>query len=83
MKAVAPLADEVVVNQPELERAAPAERIARIARKYNKKVRVVKDVRRSVREARRSAGEDGVVLVTGSLYMLAEARGRNELRVAM
>ena len=83
LKAVAPLADEVVVNQPELDRSAKADEVARVASKYNKRVSVVKDVRRSVREARRSAGEDGVVLVTGSLYMLAEARGRNELRVAM
>ncbi len=77
LKNIAPLADEVIVNEPALERSAKAEQVARIARKYNKQTRVVEDVRASVREARKSAGKEGVVLITGSLYMLAEARGRD------
>ncbi|RLG18505.1 hypothetical protein DRN67_04120 [Candidatus Micrarchaeota archaeon] len=77
LKNIALLADEVIVNEPALERSAKAEQVARIARKYNKQTRVVEDVRASVREARKSAGKEGVVLITGSLYMLAEARGRD------
>ncbi len=83
LREIAPLADEVVINQARLERAAKAGELARAARKYNKRVRVVKDVRESMREARRLAGKKGTVLATGSIYMLAEMRWKNKLRVAM
>ncbi|VVC02768.1 UDP-N-acetylmuramoyl-L-alanyl-D-glutamate--2,6-diaminopimelate ligase [Candidatus Burarchaeum australiense] len=83
LREIAPLAYAVVVNQPKLERAAKADELAQAARKYNKRVRIVKDVRESVHEAKKLAGKKGTVLVTGSIYMLAEARGKNKLRVAM
>jgi folylpolyglutamate synthase/dihydropteroate synthase len=66
-----------------LERAANAVDLARIAGKYNKRVRVVKDVRSSLEQAKKAAGTDGMVLATGSIYMLAEMRGKNELHVSM
>ena len=83
LREIAPLADEVVINQARLERAAQAEELAQAARKYNKRVRVVKDVRESLRVARRLTGVSGSILVTGSIYMLAEARGKNKLKMAM
>ncbi|MDO8340337.1 MAG: folylpolyglutamate synthase/dihydrofolate synthase family protein [Candidatus Burarchaeum sp.] len=80
---IAPLASEVIVNQARLERAARAGELAQAARKYNKRVRVVKDVRESARKARKLAGKNGAVLATGSIYMLSELRGKNRLRVTM
>ncbi len=81
LAALAPLARVVVVNRPKVERAEDAGKIAEAARKYNKDVRVVEDVRKSVREAKKLAGKGGTVLVAGSIYMLSEARGKNELRI--
>lgn len=81
LAALAPLARTIVVNRPQLERAEEAGKLAEAARKYNKNVRVVEDVQKSVREARKIAGKRGTVLVAGSIYMLAEARRKNELQI--
>jgi dihydrofolate synthase/folylpolyglutamate synthase len=81
LAALAPLARAVVVNRPKVERAEEAEKIAEAARKYNKNVRVVEDVRKSVAVGKKLAGKGGTVLVTGSIYMLSEARGKNELQI--
>jgi len=81
LAALAPLARAVVVNRPKVERAEEAGKIAEAARKYNKDVRVVEDVRKSVKEAKKIAGKGGTVLMAGSIYMLSEARGKNELKI--
>ncbi len=82
LRELAPLADVVILNQPALERAMPLKRLARIASKYAKDIKAVRGVRKSLALAKRLAKRGDLVLVTGSLYMLAEARGRNNLAVA-
>jgi dihydrofolate synthase/folylpolyglutamate synthase len=81
LAALAPLARAVVVNRPKVARAEEAGKIAEAALKYNKNVSIVEDVRKSVAAGKKLAGKNGTVLVTGSIYMLSEARGKNELRI--
>ena len=80
MEQIAPPADLIVINKPNLERAAEPERIEREARKYGKKVKIVRDVKKSISYARSIAGEDDLILITGSIYMLYEARARRRIK---
>ncbi|MEM3690639.1 MAG: bifunctional folylpolyglutamate synthase/dihydrofolate synthase, partial [Candidatus Micrarchaeia archaeon] len=73
---IAPPADFIVINKPNFERAAEPERIEKEARRYGKDVKIVRDVKKSVRYAKSIAGKDDMVLITGSIYMLSEARAK-------
>ena len=55
-------------------RALPAEKIAEAAQNLGKEIRVEKNLEEVLLKARKEAGEDGLVLVTGSLYLVARAR---------
>jgi len=72
---IAPLSDVIIINKPSLKRAAPPSLILREAKKYNKNVLIVKNVKESLEKAKSLAGKDDLILVAGSMYMLAEARG--------
>jgi dihydrofolate synthase / folylpolyglutamate synthase len=55
-------------------RAVDPEDIALSAMKAGIRARVIPDIGNALKAARTSVGEDGVVCVTGSLYVVAEAR---------
>ncbi len=75
-------AGTVIINKPGVDRAEEPEKIAVEARKYFKDVRVVESVHESFELGKTLAGERDLLLLTGSIYMLAEARGKNKLKVA-
>jgi len=68
------LARAVVATAVDFPRAMPPEEIAEAARSLGVEVEVVSDVPAAVQRATGMAGEDDVVLVTGSLYVVGEAR---------
>lgn len=72
-----PLADEVIFTQPGSARTAPAspEELARWARSKGKPSSAVADSRQAVELASERAGDDGLVCVCGSLYLVGEVRG--------
>lgn len=70
---LAPKCRMMVINQLADARAADSGAMAEEAGRYTKAV-VVKDIRESVRLAKAEAGENGVVLICGSIYMLGEAK---------
>lgn len=76
MREIAPAADYIIINKPNLERAAQPEIIMKEAKKYGKPIKVVDDVKCSVRYAKSMAGRNDLILVTGSVYMLSEARAK-------
>ncbi|MEW6328960.1 MAG: folylpolyglutamate synthase/dihydrofolate synthase family protein [Candidatus Micrarchaeota archaeon] len=80
---MAPAADVVIANKPKVERAAEPEIIANEAKKYNKNVYIVRDVKKSIQFARNLASVHDLILITGSIYMLAEARGKNRMRITL
>jgi dihydrofolate synthase / folylpolyglutamate synthase len=69
-------ASVVIACAPDWPRARPAAEIADAARGLGVDVEVVADVRSAVARAKSLATADDVVLVTGSLYVVGEARRR-------
>ncbi|MEM4389857.1 MAG: folylpolyglutamate synthase/dihydrofolate synthase family protein [Candidatus Micrarchaeia archaeon] len=81
LRALAPVTDIFICNQPRVERALSVSALARLARSF-RPTRAVRDVRASFRTARSLAGPNDLILCTGSIYMLGELRGKNDLLVA-
>jgi len=71
---LAPLADMLIASSPRNPRATSAQRIAEIAQNYCKEVVVIQDVGAGVEYVREKAQEDDLIVVTGSLYTVGEAR---------
>jgi dihydrofolate synthase/folylpolyglutamate synthase len=69
---LAPRLEAIVVTQPAVKRAAEADEVAEVARRHAGSVSVVADPPAALAEARRLAGEERDVLVTGSLYLIGE-----------
>jgi dihydrofolate synthase/folylpolyglutamate synthase len=69
---LAPRCRMMIINQLADARAAKAGPMAAEAAKYTKAI-VVSGIGESVRKAKAEAGENGAVLVCGSLYMIGEA----------
>jgi dihydrofolate synthase / folylpolyglutamate synthase len=81
-----PHAKRVIATTSSNARAWSAERLAAIARGLGPdhrfaSVEEVEDPREALERARRLAGPDGAVLVTGSLYLLADLANREGQRV--
>jgi dihydrofolate synthase/folylpolyglutamate synthase len=71
---LAPLADMLIASRPHNPRAIAAQRIAEIARNYCKEVAVIEDVGQGVKYVQEKAHADDLIVVTGSLYTVGEAR---------
>jgi len=69
---LAPLADSFIATAPKSERATPASEVADAARSHCPDVSVVEPVSEAVRRALESAGENDLILVTGSFYTIGE-----------
>ncbi|MCX6695337.1 MAG: Mur ligase family protein [Candidatus Altiarchaeota archaeon] len=71
---IAPLASEVVATKAVVENAGDPNVICEEARKHSKAT-LIPDIVEAVEHAVKSAGERDLILVTGSLYVVGEARG--------
>jgi len=76
MAAALPEATTAVATRPALDRAADTAVLAQVFEDRADRVRERKAVSSALASARETADEDDVVLVTGSLYTVAEARRR-------
>jgi len=74
IRAIVPVAREVITCQIESERACPSRDIAREAESFNSNVIDCGSVKDAVSMARERAGEEDVICITGSLYVVGEAR---------
>ncbi len=68
-----PLAERVVVTQANNPRSATAAEIRQAAVRVEVEIREAPDVASALTEARRIAGPGGLVVVTGSIYIVGEA----------
>ena len=68
-----PIAQRVIATQPENPRAASPEEIARAASRTGAEIEEVAEVKAALETARTAAGTGGVVVVTGSIYLVGEA----------
>ena len=71
---IAPLADAVVTTTPDNPHALPAAALAAEVRKYTARVTALPDRRDAVEHGRALAGPEDVLVVTGSVYLVGEAR---------
>jgi dihydrofolate synthase/folylpolyglutamate synthase len=72
---IAPIADETIITAHKvMERAAEPERIVEEVKRNSRRYTVIDDVKEAVKRAISMAGEGDLVLVTGSLFTVAEAR---------
>ena len=71
---LAPLSDVMVLTQAEYERAAPTESLSETARQYGVEPVVRKTVPEAIEWALHSASSEDMILVTGSLYVIGEAK---------
>lgn len=71
-----PLATKVFITSIPSPRAASPEEIDRIASDLNVPTIIVPDCLQALKLARREAGEMGMALVTGSLYLVGEVKKR-------
>ncbi len=64
----------VVVTQPLIERAIPAQDLAAIARKYAADVEIIPEVGAAILKTLEQCSPDDVICVAGSLYVVGEAK---------
>jgi len=75
LEALSALGPALVATASRNERALPADELAALARARFPRVEALADPRAALRRARELAGPEGALLVTGSLYLLAELSG--------
>jgi dihydrofolate synthase / folylpolyglutamate synthase len=68
-----PLAESVIATCAENPRSATPEEIRDAASRTGSAIEVCRDVTSALERARRRAGADGIVVVTGSIYVVGEA----------
>ena len=68
-----PVAQRIVVTQPQNPRAASPEEIVQAASRTGAEIEEVADVKAALEMARAAAATDGTVVVTGSIYLVGEA----------
>jgi dihydrofolate synthase / folylpolyglutamate synthase len=68
-----PIAEHVVVTQANNPRSATTAEIRQAAARVDVDIREASDVSSALAEARRIAGHNGLVVVTGSIYIVGEA----------
>lgn len=74
LKSLASLFHTLITVSPKNPRALPAEDLADRAREYCSQVFVEEDLSKAISLARNLAGEDGAVVICGSLYLAGEIR---------
>jgi dihydrofolate synthase/folylpolyglutamate synthase len=80
LEALSVLGDHFVATQSSNGRALGVSRLAELARPYSWLVQAVQNPGEAVRRARELAGTEGAVLVTGSLYLLADLYKEENVR---
>ncbi len=68
-----PVAERVIATAPENPRAASPEEIQLAAARTGAMVEAIGGVNNAVERARSLAGNDGVIVITGSIYLVGEA----------
>jgi dihydrofolate synthase/folylpolyglutamate synthase len=71
---LAPLADHIILSRSGNERAAPAALLQKALGKNGKKAEIVEDLREAVTRGLSLTGREDLLCITGSLYMVGEAK---------
>ena len=69
-----PLADAVIFSRPRYDRAATPEKLQTLAKNLPPENYVIVDLKNAIDKARELAGLDDLIVITGSLFTIGEAR---------
>lgn len=69
-----PLADQLILTRAEYDRSADPEYLKRIIKGNRRRTLVVPDIPLAVAQALQEAGPEDLILITGSLFVVGEAR---------
>ena len=69
-----PLADEIIITRPNSPRAGDWRALGSLAEQYGRPVKCIENPEEAVIYALKRLGENDMLCVTGSIYMLADAR---------
>jgi len=78
LAALAALGDTLLATESSNTRVLPAAELATLGRRWFRRTELERDPADALAAARAIAGPDGAVLVTGSLYLLADLAARRE-----
>ena len=71
---IVPLADRVFLTRAEYDRSAEPERLRSLLVRDRGKCRVISDLPQAIDQALVEATEEDLILITGSLFVVGEAR---------
>jgi dihydrofolate synthase / folylpolyglutamate synthase len=71
---LAPVFDKVIVTRAHSQRAAKTDRLAAEFAKHGKQTWAIEGVPQAVQEAKKIAAADDLIVITGSLYVVGEAK---------
>ncbi len=71
-----PRAEHVILTQPRQSRALSVDVLSQVASYHAARSESIADASRAIERAVQLAGSDGVVFITGSLYLVGEARAQ-------
>jgi dihydrofolate synthase/folylpolyglutamate synthase len=75
IKEIAPFAYKVILTCPHLDRSAPPALLKKHAQQWCAHIECIDEVQEAVSAALSQAGKEDLVLITGSLFTVGEARG--------
>lgn len=74
LQILCPLAETVIVTHPDSDRAIPMDVLFQKARPYCKEIMTIANIEETIARATDLAGPSGVVVFSGSLYLVGEVR---------
>ncbi len=74
LRRLLPLADVVIFSRPRYDRAAPPEHLQSLAEDLPPQTLVIDDLEAAIQTAKTLAQQDDLIVVTGSLFTIGEAR---------
>jgi dihydrofolate synthase/folylpolyglutamate synthase len=80
LQTLAPAADHIIVSQPSIERATPAAFLKQALGRKGKRAEVVEDLQEAIQKGLSMTGPEDLLCITGSLYMVGEAKAHFQLR---
>ena len=74
VRMLVPMADEIIITRPNSPRAGDWQALGELAKQYGRPVTCIENPKEAVLFALTRVGEKDMLCVTGSIYMLADAR---------
>ncbi len=74
LKKLLPLGDRLILTSLDTERAMPPEALLPVAKQYIRRIEVVKNSREALKRSLSIAGENDLICITGSLYLIGEIK---------